>query len=97
MPKSVLVLRNLDITLSGIENSHRTGGEMEFGVKAKLLQDLDKNAADVSFYRQNDAWSKLPTKHMGQAVGIEDEWYIHYLGEILGFSVFAVDVKIEGH
>ena len=49
----------------------------------------------MSFYRQNDGWSKLPTKHMGQSVGAEDGWYIHYLAETLGFSVFAVDVKIE--
>ena len=94
-PQSVLVLRNIDITLSGIENSDQASGEIEFEVKSKWLQDQNLNAADVSLYRLHGEWSELPTKHMGQSVGAEDELYESYVAETPGFSVFAVGIRFE--
>ena len=95
-PLSVLVLRNLDITLEGIEGSDETGGEIEFEVKRSWLQDQKHvrrrrvpctgfTASGRSFRRGTPA----------SFVGPQDQLYESYVAETPGFSVFAVGVRIE--
>jgi PGF-pre-PGF domain-containing protein len=94
-PPSVLVLRNLDITLKGIKNSGQASGEIEFEVKRSWLQEQDIDASTVSLYRLHDEWEKLPTEQVGQSVGAEDQLYERYLAKTPGFSVFAIGVTTQ--
>jgi PGF-pre-PGF domain-containing protein len=94
-PPSVLVLRNLDITLKGIKNSGQASGEIEFEVKRSWLQEQDIDASTVSLYRLHDEWEELPTEQVGQSVGAEDQLYERYLAKTPGFSIFAIGVTIQ--
>ncbi len=84
------VYKYIEITTQNINDTHIKRAKIQFEVNKTWINDNNIDPDTIALHRYTNRWEKLYTRRTG-----EDNGFVYYDAETLGFSVFAISGEVK--